>query len=167
VRVPTGADCRPESLNDTSRAAWRADDFGVVDALEIDRGDAEVGVSELALDDHDRDALAGHLHGVGVAQLVWREATPDCRSCGGAPKLYADSVLRPWPTAGRAADDAEERPDRQLFADLEPWVELLPAPAVHADLAALAALAAAHQDRPAGTVKVALGERERFADPQP
>jgi len=124
-------------------------------------------VSELALDDHDRDALAGHLHGVGVAQLVWREATPDCRSCGGAPKLYADSVLRPWPTAGRAADDAEERPDRQLFADLEPWVELLPAPAVHADLAALAALAAAHENRATTRVKIAFGQRKRLTESYP
>jgi hypothetical protein len=29
--------------------------------------------------------LAGHFHGVGVAQLVRREATPDGRSCRGAP----------------------------------------------------------------------------------
>jgi hypothetical protein len=43
---------------------WRAagvdgvDDLGAVDALQVDRGDAEVGVSELALDDDQRDALA-------------------------------------------------------------------------------------------------------------
>src|SRR5215218_11341818 len=36
------------------------DDLGVVDALEVDRGDAEVGVAELALDDDQRHALAGH-----------------------------------------------------------------------------------------------------------
>jgi hypothetical protein len=49
---------------------------------------------------------------------------------------------------------------------LEPWVELFPTPAVHADLAALAALAAPHQDRATGTVKIALRQRERLADPQ-
>jgi hypothetical protein len=54
------------------------DDLGVVDALEIDRGDAEVAVSELALDDDQRDAFAGHLDGVGG--LSWcgakRRRTP-------------------------------------------------------------------------------------------
>ena len=38
-----------------------ADDLGVVDALEVDRGDAEVGVAELALDDVQGHAFAGHL----------------------------------------------------------------------------------------------------------
>src|SRR5215204_3891005 len=52
------------------------DDLGVVNALEVDRGDAEVGVAELALDDDQRHALAGHLDGVGMAQLVRREASP-------------------------------------------------------------------------------------------
>src|SRR3989337_157066 len=46
------------------------DDLGVVDALEVDRGDAEVGVPELALDDDQRHALAGHLDGMRVAELV-------------------------------------------------------------------------------------------------
>src|SRR5918994_6831190 len=40
------------------------DDLGVVDALEIDRGDAEVAVAELALDDDQRHALVRHLDGV-------------------------------------------------------------------------------------------------------
>src|SRR4051812_47551326 len=34
------------------------DDLGAVDALEVDRGDAEVGVSELALDDDQPDTFA-------------------------------------------------------------------------------------------------------------
>jgi hypothetical protein len=46
------------------------DDLGVVDALEINAGDSEVGVSELALDHVQGDAFAGHLDGVRVAQLV-------------------------------------------------------------------------------------------------
>jgi hypothetical protein len=33
-------------------------------SFEIDAGDAEVGVPELALDDHQRHALARHLHRV-------------------------------------------------------------------------------------------------------
>jgi hypothetical protein len=44
---------------------------------------------------------------------------------------------------------------------------LLPGPAVHPDLAALAALPAADQDRAAREVKIALGQAERFADAQP
>jgi len=32
------------------------DDLGVIDALQVDRGDAEVAVVELALDDQQRDA---------------------------------------------------------------------------------------------------------------
>ena len=47
------------------------DDLGVVDASEVDRrGDAEVAVAELALDDDQWDALVGHLDRVGVAELM-------------------------------------------------------------------------------------------------
>src|SRR5215213_8242098 len=48
------------------------DDLFGVDALQVDRGGAEVGVAELALDDVERHALAGELEGVCVAQLVRR-----------------------------------------------------------------------------------------------
>jgi hypothetical protein len=58
------------------------DDLGVVDALEVDRGDARLLVSELALDDDQRDAFAGHLEGVGVAQLVRSEAAAHAGSGG-------------------------------------------------------------------------------------
>jgi hypothetical protein len=44
---------------------------------------------------------------------------------------------------------------------------LFPAPLVHADLAATAALAVAHQQRPAARVEVVLSERERLLDAQP
>jgi hypothetical protein len=57
-----------------ARRAWTVDDLGVVDALEVDRGDAEVGVAELTLDDDQQHAFAGHFDGVRVAQLVRREA---------------------------------------------------------------------------------------------
>jgi hypothetical protein len=80
VRVPT-APLSPWTTTSSGRVVkaaaccWLAplagvngvDDLGAVDALQVDRGDAEVGVSELALDDDQRDALAGHLDGVGVA----------------------------------------------------------------------------------------------------
>jgi hypothetical protein len=53
-------------------------------------------VPELALDHDGRDAFAGHLGGVGVAGLVWREAAP--RSCrgGGAPQLGASRAGFQW-----------------------------------------------------------------------
>ena len=59
------------------------DDLAAVDALKVDGGDAEVAVPQLALDDDQRYAFAGHLDGVGVAQLVWDEAAPDSRRGGG------------------------------------------------------------------------------------
>jgi hypothetical protein len=37
------------------------DDLGAVNALEVDRGDAEAGVPKLTLDHDERDALARHL----------------------------------------------------------------------------------------------------------
>jgi hypothetical protein len=54
-----------------------------------------------------------------------------------------------------------------LLADLEPRFEMLPAPSVHADLAALAALAAAHENRATTRVKIAFRQRKRFADSYP
>jgi hypothetical protein len=55
------------------------DDLGIVDALEVDRGDGEVAVAELALDDHQRDALIGHLHRMSAAELMRREPPPHPR----------------------------------------------------------------------------------------
>jgi hypothetical protein len=49
------------------------DDFGVVDALEVNRGDAEAAVAKLALDDKQRHAFMGHLHRVRMTQLMRRE----------------------------------------------------------------------------------------------
>jgi hypothetical protein len=45
--------------------------------LEVDRCGAEVGLAELALDDVQRNARAGELKGVRVAQLVRREPSSD------------------------------------------------------------------------------------------
>jgi hypothetical protein len=40
-------------------------------------------VSELALDDDQRDAFAGHLNGVGVTELMRRKPAPHSRRGGG------------------------------------------------------------------------------------
>lgn len=63
---------------DHRRAACadRLDDLAAIDPLQVDRGDPEVGMSQLALDDVERDALPGHLDSMGVAQLVRSEAAP-------------------------------------------------------------------------------------------
>src|SRR5947209_20318078 len=72
----------------------------------------------------------------------------------------------PPPAGGRPVDHAQERSDRELAADLEPRVELLPCPAIHPNLAPLATFPSPNEHRAAGAVEVALVECERFADPQ-
>ena len=46
-------------------------------------------MSQLPLDDVQRDALPGHLDSVGVAQLMWRKASPYPRLVRGASKGYS------------------------------------------------------------------------------
>jgi hypothetical protein len=58
-----------------------------VDALRVDRGDPEVGVPELALDDDQRDAFPSHLDGVGVAKPVRRQPSPHARPGGGVAQV--------------------------------------------------------------------------------
>jgi hypothetical protein len=104
---------------------------------------------------------------MGVAELMRREASPHTGLAGHATQLRAGGGGRPGASARGAVDDAEQRTDRQLDPGLQPRFELFPGPVVHADLAASAALAAPHQQRPAARVQVGLRERERFADAQP
>ncbi len=46
------------------------DHLRAVDSLQIDRGDAEVGMAQLVLDD-ERDLLVGQLDRVGMTHLMW------------------------------------------------------------------------------------------------
>jgi hypothetical protein len=69
-------------------------------------------VAELALDDDQRDAFAGELDGMGMPELVGREAPPDPRVDGGLRKSARAGGARPVPTACRTVDDAEQRPNR-------------------------------------------------------
>src|SRR3954469_22434194 len=121
------------------------DDLGVIDALEIHGGDAEVAVAELALNDHERDALVRELDRVCMAELVGSEAEPDASRRSGVAQLRASGRNRPAPAARRTANNAEERANRELQPGGQPRLQLLPGPVVHADLAAPAALATAHQ----------------------
>nr|WP_249019304.1 hypothetical protein [Conexibacter sp. S30A1] len=123
-------------------------------------------MTELSLDDHQRHSFSGHLNCVSVPELVWCEPAPDPGGGSGAVQLGANAGGAA-PSASRGSvQDAEERSDRQGLAQLDPWLELVPRPAVHPDLPALAALALTHEDRPTDGVKVCFGERERLADSQ-
>jgi hypothetical protein len=103
----------------------RVDDLGVVDPTQVRRGDAEVGMPELALYNQQRDTLARHLHSLRMSQLVGCEPAPNSGGQGGPMQLGTDAGRRAWPPAGRAAQNAEERADRQGSAQLEPRIELL------------------------------------------
>ena len=94
------------------------DDLAAVDALEVNAGDAEVGVAELPL---DHDELC-HLDRVRVTKLVRREPPPDARGASRVMQLLARGGGFPAPTGGWSVDHAQERPDRELAASLKPWV---------------------------------------------
>jgi hypothetical protein len=87
------------------------DDLGAVDPLEVDRGDAEVAVAELALVDHERHTFASHFDGVGVSQLMWGEPSADTCCDGRAAQLGSSGGSRPLATTRPAVDDTEQRAD--------------------------------------------------------
>src|SRR5437763_8490684 len=116
---------------------------------------------ELALYDQERDPLAGHLQSVGVPELVGCEPAADSGGQRGLMQLGTDASRRAWPSAGRAAQNAEERAERQGPAKLEPGVELLPRPAVHPDLPPATALAGTDQHGAALVVRIGLSQRQR------
>ena len=123
-------------------------------------------MAELALDDQQRYAFAGHLDRVGLPQLMRREPSSNSGLGGCGVELRPDAGGCPWAAAGRAAEHAEQRAGRQRFPHAEPRVELLPRPPVHAEFPALAALAVTDQDGASIRVYVALVQRECFADSQ-
>jgi len=124
-------------------------------------------VAELTLDHDEWYSLMRHLDRVRVPQLVRSESPPDARCGRRLVELLAGSGRLPTPPGGRSVDDTEQRADRELASDLEPRIELVPGPAVHPDLAPLAAFPAADEHGAAGCVQIALLEAERLADPQP
>jgi hypothetical protein len=105
-------------------------------------------VSEVALADDQRDAFPGHLHGVGVTELVWREPAPHSCRRGGAPQLGACCGRRPVASARSAVEDAEQWTDRERAPDVKPRLELFPSLCIHADLAAAVALAVPIRSEP-------------------
>ena len=119
------------------------DDLGVVDPLQIDRGDPEMCMPELALDNDQRYTLVSQLDRMRMAKLMWREATPDPR-CGGSPAPVG-GARTPAPSrvrrSGRGSRRTASRPATGRAA--VPGLELLPRPAVHPDLATPVAFAVA------------------------
>jgi hypothetical protein len=88
----------------------------MISALQIDRGDAEVAVAELALDDNQRHAFVRHLDSVRVTKLVRRKAPANPGRCRSAAHLGPSCGVRPPSSAGRAGDDAEQRSHREREA---------------------------------------------------
>jgi hypothetical protein len=69
-------------------------------------------MAELPLDHVEGHAFSGHLDGVGVPKLMWREAAAHAGSGGERTKLSARGRAWPWSPAGRSDDAAEQRSDR-------------------------------------------------------
>jgi hypothetical protein len=65
-------------------------DLRVVNPLQINARDAEMGMPELALDDHHWDPLMRHLHGVGMPKLMRREPAAYPGPGAGPAQLPAD-----------------------------------------------------------------------------
>jgi len=82
-------------------------------------------MSQLALGDVDRHPLPRKLNSVSMPELVRGEAAPYTSLSGEGSKLAADGGRRPRAAAGRAVDDAEQRPDRKLDPVSEPAVQML------------------------------------------
>src|SRR3954466_13845389 len=118
---------------------------------------SKIAVPELALDEMSGTPFVGHLDGVGVPELMGRETPPNAgfRSC--PPKVGACGCRRPRPPTRGAVDDAERWADREMEAHVKPRLQMFPGPLIHADLAAAAALPAAHEQRASAPVEVKLG----------
>ena len=82
------------------------DDLGVVDPLEVDAGDPEVRMPELALDHDERDPFMGHLDRVRMPELMRGE--PASHASGGSSmrELLAGRRCLPVAPCGRPVDHA-------------------------------------------------------------
>ena len=74
------------------------------------------------------------------------------------------AAVAPGPAARRSVDDAEQRSDGKFESALEPGLDFLPPPVVHADLASASALPAADEQRASARIEIALGQGERLLD---
>lgn len=99
----------------------------LIDPSEVDAGYPEVRVSELALDDDQRDTLVGHLDRARLAQLVRSEdggrQRPLRDGAGWPEPRMPTRVVRPLAHRPRRAERRRHRD-----SNLEPCVELLQSP---------------------------------------
>ena len=100
-------------------------------------------MSELPLDDVDRNALTREFDGVGVAQLMGRESPAHAHRNGELMQLGARRGRCPAASAGATIDHAEQWSGRQQHALPQPRVKLFEPELVHAGFAALVALCCA------------------------
>jgi hypothetical protein len=101
-----------------------------------------------------------------MAQLMRGESSADPSCDGRAPQLSSSGGGRPLATTRPAVEDTEQRADWKSDTSFEPRLELVPAPRVHAHLAAASALAATHEQRAASVIEIGFSEGQRFLDPQ-
>ena len=142
------------------------DDLGVIDPSQVCRRDPEVCMPELALYDKQRDPLGRHLDGVDVAELVRGEPATN-------PGGWA--ALRNWPRIPAAAHGrprvgrAGRRTTRRRAASCAAQAtgRDAPTPSGPSRFRAGGRPSRREQGRRRVWVKVGLGQRERFADPQP
>ena len=83
---------------------------------------------QLALNHDQRHAFAGELHGVGVAQLVWRKSAAGHRPRRPSCAARSGGGVGPLSPARRTGENAEQRSDGKPDAHLEPGPELGPSP---------------------------------------
>ncbi len=67
------------------------DGLGVVDLAQVPRGDLEIGMPQVTLDEQPRHALSRHLNGVRVAQLMRREPLSHAGQGGCVVQLHPDA----------------------------------------------------------------------------
>jgi len=95
-----------------------------------------------------------------------REAPTHPGGRGHAAQVGACGGGGPWASARCPVDNAEQRPDRELDAKVDPGPQVLPGPLVHADLAAAAALPTSHEQRASTVIEFGLVEGQRLVDAQ-
>ena len=107
---------------------------------EIHGGDREIGVAQLALDDQQRHAFAGHFDGMSMAQLVRRKPAAHPRPAGSHVQLGADAGWRHGRPRVGPSSTQNSAPTGSLARSCSHGSSCSNTPAVHPDLAALAAV---------------------------
>jgi hypothetical protein len=96
-------------------------DLATLDPLQIDRGDPEVRMAELALDHIQGHALARHLDGVGMAERCGAKRR-HCCVVGHVAELRPCCCGRPGSASRGPVDHAEECADRELRSEPQPGI---------------------------------------------